>query len=656
MAAENSRNDVFCCYICLEDFKEPKALIPCLHTFCCRCLQNHINSREEEINSRGTFSCPSCRGRVIPPSSSVQLSGWAKTFPTNFFVGSGMSPRKSQWSEFETCKSCRRRGQGNRKATSWCKSCNESLCPACNLEHKIFPRPPDSKHETVSLSQAVIWQASAATSTCPIHTGEDLNIFCASCSKMVCCGCFIDTHSSCKVVLTDRARRQLNVSLQNRKSEMDELANMVQSQLEKLTQHKEGTLNEVRISTEEMIKILLEKAATAVSEAEHEFEEQQDNLNKLLAQTRQISSYLGDRIVQIKKSNETTTDPDVCTLSGEIFTSTELKIPSLQCMRLMPRIHPNPSFLRGFKEMSKYEICRTIMEEENVPYKENQMKHYRTVTWTHDSIPNKISTFECRSIVKRKDGSRLDNLVVIPKKFIVVSDRHSGALKKFGFDGQMLEEFELHSPPHGICLWANYEVVVTLPENKQICFVKCNGCIEIRKNLKTLKSYESVASPDYCRLVCSINYYTLCVDILVFKDDNEIQNVQTVDLDLETGILEGGLWYMTVTQQMNILIVGNRLKCLYCFDKEGQMKFTYRGSGEHALEHPEDVTTDNSFIYVTDSDRNRVLRFTMNGDFESVLLTAKDGLANPGGIHISPLGEVVVSELKPSMKLHVFQL
>lgn len=44
------------CAVCLEQFTEPKVL-PCLHTFCKRCLQGLL-THEEEV---WKINCPNCR-------------------------------------------------------------------------------------------------------------------------------------------------------------------------------------------------------------------------------------------------------------------------------------------------------------------------------------------------------------------------------------------------------------------------------------------------------------------------------------------------------------------------------------------------------------------------------------------------------------------
>ncbi|KAG8134529.1 hypothetical protein E2320_007627 [Naja naja] len=61
------------CSICLDRYKNPKVL-PCLHTFCERCLQNYIPAHSL------TLSCPVCRQTSILPEKGVSA------LQNNFFI------------------------------------------------------------------------------------------------------------------------------------------------------------------------------------------------------------------------------------------------------------------------------------------------------------------------------------------------------------------------------------------------------------------------------------------------------------------------------------------------------------------------------------------------------------------------------------------
>lgn len=48
------------CAICLQPFDHPKAL-PCLHTFCEKCLEGYIRQHLQRFEGSKEFPCPVCR-------------------------------------------------------------------------------------------------------------------------------------------------------------------------------------------------------------------------------------------------------------------------------------------------------------------------------------------------------------------------------------------------------------------------------------------------------------------------------------------------------------------------------------------------------------------------------------------------------------------
>lgn len=65
------------CSFCLEYFTDPKSL-PCLHTFCLKCITSHCNSRGSDPSK-----CPVCRKELEPPPGSASRECLEK-LPGNF--------------------------------------------------------------------------------------------------------------------------------------------------------------------------------------------------------------------------------------------------------------------------------------------------------------------------------------------------------------------------------------------------------------------------------------------------------------------------------------------------------------------------------------------------------------------------------------------
>jgi hypothetical protein len=116
-AACPGQDDTFSCSICLEEFTKPK-LLPCFHTFCCKCIQQYIDNH----GSSGTFNCPICRAET-----SIPTGGKADTFQTNFYLTASLAGRHSL--PGIGCEFC------VNPATMRCLECGENFCKTCVKPH-----------------------------------------------------------------------------------------------------------------------------------------------------------------------------------------------------------------------------------------------------------------------------------------------------------------------------------------------------------------------------------------------------------------------------------------------------------------------------------------------------------------------------------------
>ena len=118
----------------LNRFDDPKVL-PCLHTFCRRCLEE-LMRRERAM----CLHCPTCKQEVpLSHDSGVDC------LPSNFFINNILDVVVSHDDDYEngvvaraeplqprTCSSCDEGSQ----VTSRCQDCNEHLCDSCVRAHQ----------------------------------------------------------------------------------------------------------------------------------------------------------------------------------------------------------------------------------------------------------------------------------------------------------------------------------------------------------------------------------------------------------------------------------------------------------------------------------------------------------------------------------------
>ncbi|KAK3584308.1 hypothetical protein CHS0354_027430 [Potamilus streckersoni] len=74
------------CPICLDIFRQPRALFPCLHNFCEACLKDYIVDKVNRGLVNSGFECPFCRKFVAEPALNKSPQEWAALYPLNHLI------------------------------------------------------------------------------------------------------------------------------------------------------------------------------------------------------------------------------------------------------------------------------------------------------------------------------------------------------------------------------------------------------------------------------------------------------------------------------------------------------------------------------------------------------------------------------------------
>lgn len=172
---EESPQDIWCKY-CSKVFDEPR-ILPCLHTFCKRCIGLITEENESSL------FCPICRSEVALPSKDLDQ------LKPNVIVQRKLEEfeRQKLRQREEDCSGCE---NGQNMATNRCLQCQEFLCGDCTLAHRRvkFTR----EHEILSLEEFVDRtnpKEDSSFVTCVKHSTENVDMYCKTCDLLTCKEC-----------------------------------------------------------------------------------------------------------------------------------------------------------------------------------------------------------------------------------------------------------------------------------------------------------------------------------------------------------------------------------------------------------------------------------------------------------------------------------
>ena len=251
--------DILCCSICMEEYEDPRAL-PCLHTFCYKCLVQ-IDESSGDTSRRIFLKCPLCAElHQIPKETGV--AGFRKDFRIKNLIDH-----------------------------------SETKSPVAVSSSGPIPR---------DVSEEEITSSDVDSESCSVHSGERLMYFCesSSCQKYICEKCWSSDHDTHSVKLLskkisdarDAVQQQMGKTIEKINSQINILINGS----EKMTNQYEEAMINLRmkaVKMEEKLECSVQKVCNTLQESRKAEEQKMaDELQKLCA--------LQDTFVELKDSLE----------------------------------------------------------------------------------------------------------------------------------------------------------------------------------------------------------------------------------------------------------------------------------------------------------------------------------------------------------------
>nr|XP_028590388.1 E3 ubiquitin-protein ligase TRIM33 isoform X5 [Podarcis muralis] len=291
------------CAVCAQSLQsreaEPK-LLPCLHSFCRRCLpepERQLNvpvpgGANGDIQQVGVIRCPICRQEC----RQIDLVD-------NYFVkDTSEAPSSSDEKSEQVCTSC----EDNSSAVGFCVECGEWLCKTCIEAHQRVKFTKDHmirKKEDVS-SEAVGASGQRAV-FCPVHKQEQLKLFCETCDRLTCRDCQLLEHKEHRYQFLEEAFQNQKGAIENllaklleKKNYVNFAATQVQNRIKEVNETNKRVEQEIKVAIFTLIneinkkgKALLQQLETVTKERQMKLMQQQYDISGLSRQVKHVMNF-----------------------------------------------------------------------------------------------------------------------------------------------------------------------------------------------------------------------------------------------------------------------------------------------------------------------------------------------------------------------------
>ncbi|KAI4887834.1 hypothetical protein NFI96_026523 [Prochilodus magdalenae] len=293
---EGSQSLLEICPLCKLSFhsREPK-LLPCLHSFCKRCLPSPSRNllygeqgtnlqmpAEGQTKPLNVIRCPVCHQECME----VEVLD-------NFFAKDTMEvPSSTVEKTSQLCMSC----EDNTEATGFCVECVEFLCVTCIEAHQRVKFTRDHNiRQMEEMSSEAMGASTQKPVFCEIHKQEPLKLFCETCDRLTCRDCQLLKHKDHNYQFLEDAYRnhrehleKMTSQLQEKRKAIGEVSDTINSGLQQVDENRKAVANEIKKAICNLImeinrkgKILINQLEALTKDHEMVLKKQQEDISSL---------------------------------------------------------------------------------------------------------------------------------------------------------------------------------------------------------------------------------------------------------------------------------------------------------------------------------------------------------------------------------------
>ncbi|RVE56416.1 hypothetical protein OJAV_G00221030 [Oryzias javanicus] len=282
--------------------REPK-LLPCLHSFCKRCLpvpcrsvdpRRDLHAPLDGNKLQNSVRCPVCRQEC-----------WEVDILDNFFVkDSAEVPSSTVEKTSQVCMSC----DDNTEATGYCMECVEFLCVTCIEAHQRVKFTRDHTiRQKEEMSPEALGVSTQRPVFCDVHKQEPLKLFCETCDRLTCRDCQLLKHKDHNYQFLEDAYKNhkqyletMTMQLQEKRKAIEEVSHCINNGLQQVEENRRAVTNEIKKSICNLIMEINKKGKILVNHLEALTKDHELNLKKQQEDVNSLSKHL-DHVISFTK-------------------------------------------------------------------------------------------------------------------------------------------------------------------------------------------------------------------------------------------------------------------------------------------------------------------------------------------------------------------
>ncbi|CAB1412658.1 unnamed protein product [Pleuronectes platessa] len=298
-------NHLDTCPSCRLNFhsREPK-LLPCLHSFCRRCLPAPSRSLSmTELSNSLTDSatqplnvirCPVCRQECME----------VDVVDNVFVKDSAEAPSSTVERSSQLCMSC----EDNTEAAGFCVDCVEYLCGTCVEAHQRVKFTKDHTiRQKADVSREVHGVSTQRPMFCDIHKQEPLKLFCDTCDQLTCRDCQLVKHKDHNYQFLEDAYKNhkqhmesMTHQLQEKRKLIEDVSNSINNGLLQVDQNRSSVHDEIKKSICSLILEINKKGKMLMNQLEAVTKDHESGLRKQQEDIGYLSRHL-DHVIDFTK-------------------------------------------------------------------------------------------------------------------------------------------------------------------------------------------------------------------------------------------------------------------------------------------------------------------------------------------------------------------